>query len=100
MARHLWFKKKYVEPILDGSKVSTVRLKRPRVDVGDEVTLHVGPRPPFATVVIRSIAEIPFSSLSASYQRGMRQCYGLQESLFGQDEDPDTVWRVRFILIK
>ena len=96
---YLWFKKKYVEPILSGEKTSTIRPKKPRVAVGDIVTFHVGPKPAFASAEILSVKEVLFSSLPEVRQQGVRAIYGSEPSLFGECKDPETVWRVQFQVV-
>lgn len=55
----IWFKGKYVEPILFGSKTDTVRKNSNRLpSVGDEVKFTVGPRPAFAIAKVDSIEKI------------------------------------------
>ncbi len=96
MARHLWFKKCYVEPILSGEKTATIRLKKPKVDVGDTVTFHVGPRPSFATARILSVQQVTLDSLPRTTQHGLRSLYGgLQMQLFDDARSP-LVWRIEF----
>jgi len=52
----LWFKGKYVHPILSGSKTDTVRKNSNRLpNEGEQVKLTVGPRPAFAIAVVDSI---------------------------------------------
>jgi len=51
--KSLWFKEKYVKPILSGEKNYTIRKKSNRnPNIGEIITLTVGPRPPFAKVKI------------------------------------------------
>jgi len=48
----LWFKAIYVEPILNESKRSTVRRTRCNIQRGETVAASVGPRRPFAQLLI------------------------------------------------
>ncbi len=87
--RQLWFKQRYVDPILTGEKTSTIRAKQPRFTEGDAVTFHVGPRPAFAIVRIVSIGQRRFASLDPTTQEGVGSIYG----------DCTTVWRIAFQLV-
>ncbi len=52
----LWFRNDYVDPILAGTKTSTIRRQNGRLPrAGDVVAASVGPRPAFATLKIRSV---------------------------------------------
>lgn len=50
--RRLWFRQCYVEPILSGSKRSTIRRARGALPIGTLVHASVGPRTPFALLSI------------------------------------------------
>ncbi len=93
----LWFKKRYVEPILSGQKTSTIRMKKPKVGVGDTVTFHVGPKPSFATVQIQSVEEVAFDDLPPARKDGLRSVYDRHGLLF--DDGPATVWCIQFELV-
>jgi hypothetical protein len=60
--RSLWFKQRYVAPILAGEKRDTVRL-RTRLAAGDVIGLSVGPRTPFATAEILSVERVTLADL-------------------------------------
>lgn len=71
----LWFKGKYVEPILSGSKADTVRKNSPRLPKeGEKVKFTVGPRPEFAIAVIDSIERI--NSLPEWRRKQVIECLG------------------------
>lgn len=55
--RALWFKQRYVAPILAGEKTDTIR-QRTALRVGDRVPLTVGPRPPFAHAEILAVEHL------------------------------------------
>ena len=86
MPQHLWFKQKYVEPILDGTKTSTVRVKCPNYKVGDLVSFAVGPRKPFCSAVIDAIDRIAVDSLEEQHRVAVRTLYG----------DVEMAWRLTF----
>jgi hypothetical protein len=95
----LWFKTCYVEPILSGEKTVTFRLKKPKVDVGDTVSFHVGPKPAFATARVLSVRQVTLDSLPRKTQDSLRSLYdGLQMQLFGNGDSP-RVWRIQFRVI-
>ena len=55
----MWFKGKYVEPILSGAKSDTVRKNSNRLPKqGEKVKFTVGPRAAFAIAVVDSIESI------------------------------------------
>ena len=62
--KSLWFKSKYVDPILNGDKIDTIRKAQPPINlkVGDVIAAQVGPRSPFALLEITdiSIIGLPF----------------------------------------
>lgn len=60
------FKKIFVEPILSGKKISTIRMKLPRGGrAGTTCDAKVGPyNPPFAKLSISAISQKTFAELS------------------------------------
>ena len=86
---NLWFKQRYVDPILAGEKTATIRRKRPRFGEGDLVSFHVGPKSPFAVARIASMEEVAFKSLDETAQEGVRSIYG----------ERATVWRIGFEVV-
>jgi hypothetical protein len=84
----LWFKQIYVQDILSGTKVDTIRKRSSRLpNVGDIVAFTVGPRPPFCNVRIISIS--PAEDLSDYRATQVRGIYG---------DTADTV-RLTFALV-
>lgn len=77
--KSLWFKQIYVADILSGVKSDTYRSKRPRFVVGESVAAQVGPRLPFAVLLIESIAEISVDRLSAAKRRELDALYDLSD---------------------
>jgi hypothetical protein len=60
----LWFKSQFVDPILRGDKIDTIRpIDRRRFVVGERIGLTVGARPPFAVAIITSIEEVDAASI-------------------------------------
>lgn len=82
------FRREFVEPILDGRKASTIRGRKPTFRVGDVVTLHVGPRPSFATARIVSIEPVGWDELPLNQRTRLRAIYG----------DREHLWRVAFVV--
>jgi len=80
------FREEFVAPILDGRKTSTIRGRKPAHRVGDVVTLHVGPRPPFATARIVAIEPVDWAELSPDQRKRLYATYG----------DREHLWRVAF----
>lgn len=95
--RSLWFRKVYVDPILSGEKVDTVRIKPvPGLKVGDLIGAHVGPRPRFATLRITAIEEIRLGDLDAKRRESVVSLYELDEELFGFYT---TLQHISFVLV-
>jgi hypothetical protein len=65
----------YVEPILSGEKVSTVRRETCRLQAGEIVRATVGPRPAFATLRITRREDITLHDLDAEYRRDVQRLY-------------------------
>ena len=55
MARNVWFKQRYVEPILRREKTDTYR-RSTNLRRGDAVSLSVGPRTPFARARVEAVS--------------------------------------------
>ena len=71
----MWFKGKYVEPILSGSKVDTVRKNSNRLPKeGEQVKFTVGPKPAFAIAVVQSIENV--NKLPEWRRKQVVQCLG------------------------
>lgn len=62
--RSLWFKQRYLAPILAGEKTDTVRgLNCRPPKVGELIGLAVGPRPAFAAAVVTAVQEVDAADL-------------------------------------
>lgn len=86
MPQSLWFKQKYVEPILCGEKTHTIRPNCPRLKVGDRVLFQVGPRKAFCRVLIGRIEQIAVDDLDESQRVELRAIYpGIRDG-----------WRIHF----
>lgn len=62
--RHIWFKQRFVEPIVAREKTDTYRGDKFRAPaVGETVGLAVGPRPPFAHAVVERVERVRADSI-------------------------------------
>jgi hypothetical protein len=72
----VWFKQKFVEPILRKQKINTVRKKSSRNPAaGDIVGFQVGPRTPFCMARIKEIRPIAVSDLPTEHQQDVFKCF-------------------------
>jgi hypothetical protein len=91
--RSLWFKRRYVGPILSGQKRDTLRAKPPaRLDTGEIVAASVGPIRPFALLRIEAIQPVTLADLDAETRAAFRAIYPAAEA--------ETVWHIRFRVIE
>ncbi len=80
--KSLWFKQKFVEPILTGAKTDTVRRPSARLPKeGDTVMFQVGPKPPFATALITRVQEIGIDHLSEAHKRDVLACFPCDDTV-------------------
>lgn len=92
--RSLWFKKQFVDRILSGEKVDTVRTKPVRgMVVGELVGAHVGPRPRFATLRVTGIQEIRLGDLDAERRKSVVRLYDVA------DADDLILTHISFVLV-
>lgn len=82
------FRQEFVAPVLDGRKTSTIRGRKLAYRVGNVVTLHVGPRPPFANARIIAVESIGWDELSPDQRERLHATYG----------DRRQLWRIEFIV--
>jgi hypothetical protein len=75
MGWQLWFKARYVEPILTGQKTRTARARKPLCRPGDQVVACVGPSRPFALLRILTCDLVPLSDIDADYRAGVEATY-------------------------
>ena len=71
----LWFKARYVDPILTGQKTHTIRARAPKLGVGEIIDVSVGPRTPFARVKILDISTVDLCALPVEEQRSIADLY-------------------------
>lgn len=78
----LWFKQIYVTSILDGSKHITVRPPSTRLpDVGEVVAASVGPRRPFAHLLIEGKRVARVQELTPEHRKDVEALYGVDQDL-------------------
>ena len=71
----LWFKSEFVAPILSGEKCDTIRVESTRLPrVGDVVAFSVGPRTPFAQVIIDRIETVTPDDLPQDRSQQLARC--------------------------
>lgn len=85
----IWFKGKYIEPILDGTKTDTIRKGIIQIKPGAIIPAQNGPRKPFARLKILSCAPIDISDLPPERQAGVRSIYG----------DCSTLTKIKFSIL-
>lgn len=89
--RGLWFKRRYVDPILRGEKRDTIRAKPPaRLDAGEVVAASVGPIRPFAHLTIEAVEPVSVAGLDVETRAAFRAIYPTAE----------TAWRIRFRVVE
>ncbi|MDQ2787830.1 MAG: hypothetical protein M3Y58_22805 [Chloroflexota bacterium] len=72
----LWFKGIYVTPILSGAKTHTDRKANVWFEPGTTLDATVGPRPPFARLIVDHCERIPVSAFPPQEQEEMRAYVG------------------------
>lgn len=74
--KSLWFKKCYVQSILNGAKTDTIRKNSSRLPlIHDEFYLSVGPRKPFATAIIIKKNIIDMSQIDDDRKKQLQAIY-------------------------
>jgi hypothetical protein len=89
-----WFKQRYVGTILSGEKTDTIRplsASRRLPAIGEQVALSVGPRSPFATVVVEAVESVDPADLPADRAGRLAGIYGGEGRRF---------MRLRFRVVK
>lgn len=77
--RSLWFKQCYVADILNGTKSTTYRIKRPRFVEGETISASVGPIRPFVILRVDALAELPVKELSSEKHSELSALYDLTD---------------------
>lgn len=79
----LWFKGRFVRPILDGEKTFTVRRASSRLPkAGTVVRTSVGPRKPFAELRILSVEPVEITDLPPGYAEGLSaSCFDVSDDV-------------------
>ena len=73
--RTLWFKGRYEADILSGAKIDTIRPRSNRLPaLGERVACSVGPRKPFAEVMVTAIE--PLDDVSPERRAQLVAIYG------------------------
>jgi len=69
----MWFKKRYVDDIMQGTKTDTIRVASSRLPrVGEVVPFSVGPIRPFAFARITDVCEVQLADLDAERAADVR----------------------------
>lgn len=77
MPANLWFKQKYVEPIITGEKTDTLRKPTSKwMPEGTLISLSVGPRTPFALARITACEVVKTRDLSEERRESLRKLIG------------------------
>lgn len=71
----IWFKNQYVEPILSGDKVDTIRRGRKLYVPGTILRASVGPRPPFAMLEVIECELITLATCLPERRASLRSLY-------------------------
>jgi len=75
----LWFKQKYVAPILSGEKSDTIRKASSRLPAADNVvSFAVGPRPAFARARVLSVEPIDLDDIEPERRAELLRYYGVE----------------------
>ena len=77
----IWFKARYVAPILSGEKIDTIRRHSNRYRAGEIIALTIGPRPPFAVARIVAIEPAAPESLDPERRATINDLLGTEGSL-------------------
>lgn len=78
--KSLWFKQIYVKDILDGKKTYTIRKPDCKpFAIGERISLQVGPRKPFAEVIVTGFLSIRSEQLG-SRLASVQKIYGVHSA--------------------